>query len=73
MLSVLHLTVVIPSVNLPTEHVHFQDHNLVLGSLADFPAIFLQEFLTDKHLLCLSVLRQAQLTKLLPAQEKKDR
>lgn len=48
--------------------VQFQDHDFVLGSLADFSAVFLEEFLADEHLVCLSVLRQAQLAELLPTQ-----
>lgn len=54
-----------------TDRVQFQDHDFVLGSLADFPAVFLEEFLADKHLVCLSVLSQAELAELLPTQEEK--
>lgn len=51
--------------------VQFQNHDFVLGSLADFPAIFLEEFLADKHLVRLSVFSQAQLAELLPTQAEK--
>ena len=56
-----------------TDCVQFQDHDFVLGSLADFPAVFLEEFLADKHLVCLSVLSHAQFAELLPTQEKKEK
>lgn len=54
---------------LRANYAQFQDHDFVLGSLADFPAVFLEEFLADKHLLCLSVFCQAQLAELLPTQK----
>lgn len=53
----------------PTDCVQFQDHDFVLGSLADFPAVLLEEFLADKHFVRLSVLSQAQLAEFLPMQE----
>lgn len=56
-----------------TDCVQFQDHDFVLGSLADFPAVLLEEFLADKHLVRLSVLSQAQLAEFLPTQEEKKR
>lgn len=55
-----------------TDCVQFQDHDFVLGSLADFPAILLEEFLADEHLVRLSVLRQAQLAEFLPAPEEEE-
>lgn len=58
-----------------TDCVQFQNHDFVLGSLADFPAVFLEEFLADKHLVGLSVLGQTQLAELLPTrgEERQDR
>lgn len=45
-------------------HIHLQDHDLVLGSLPHFPAILLEELLAHVDLVCLSVLCQTQLAKL---------
>lgn len=56
-----------------TDCVQFQDHDLVLGGLADFPAIFLEKFLADKDFVGLSVPSQAQLTELLPMSHEGDR
>lgn len=53
--------------------LQFQNHDFVLGSLADFPAILFEEFFTDKHLIRLSVLCQAQFTEFLPKQRKEIR
>lgn len=57
----------------PTACVQFQDHDFILGCLADFPAILLEEFLAEKHFVSLSVFSQAQLTKFLPAKPKQDK
>lgn len=51
----------------PTACVQFEDHGFILGCLADFPPILLEEFLAEKHFVPLSVFSQAQLTKFLPA------
>lgn len=57
----------------PTACVQFQDHDFILGCLADFPAVLLEEFLAEKHFVPLSVFSQAQLTKFLPAKPNKTR
>lgn len=57
----------------PTACVQFQDHDFILGCLADFPAVLLEEFLAEKHFVPLSVFSQAQLTKFLPAKTKQDK
>lgn len=54
----------------PSACVQFQDHDFILGCLADFPAVLLEEFLAEKHFVPLSVFSQAQLTKFLPAKAK---
>jgi len=70
---ILPLSIPKSYIHLSSDCVQFQDHDFVLGSLADFPAVFLEVFLADKHLVCLSVLCQAQLAELLPTQEEKNR
>lgn len=55
----------------PTACVQFQDHDFILGCLADFPAVLLEEFLAEKHFVPLSVFSQAQLTKFLPVKPNK--
>lgn len=57
----------------PTACVQFQDHDFILGCLADFPAVLLEEFLAEKNFVSLSVFSQAQLTKFLPAKPNKTR
>lgn len=49
--------------------VHFQDHDLILGSLPHFFAIFLEELLAYIDLDCLAFLYQAKLAKLLSAKK----
>lgn len=56
----------------PTACVQFQDHDFILGCLADFPAVLLEEFLAEKHFVPLSVFSQAQLTEFLPAKSTLD-
>lgn len=56
-----------PDADILNCHVHFQDHDLILGSLPHFFAIFLEEFLAHIDLVCLPFLYQTELAKLLPA------
>lgn len=64
--------------NTPTQthicnyHIHLQDHDLVLGGLPHFPAIFLEELLAHVDLVCLSVLGQTQLAKLFTERHSRD-
>ena len=53
------------------DHVHFEDLDFILGSLAYFPPVLLQKLLTDKHLVGLSVFSHTQLTELLPRERKR--
>lgn len=59
------------SADASSPHIHFQDHDLVLGSLAHFSAILLEEFLAHVDLVRLPFLYQTQLAKFFPAEREK--
>lgn len=49
---------------------HFQDENLIFGSLANFPPILFHKLFTCEHFHCGFVLGSEYLTELLPKKQK---